>query len=150
MKLDMKKLKLIAFLLFALLTLAACGGNNTIQDDSPDQIGKKVVVPAGTYTDVSVTELQAMLENKDFLFINVHIPFEGNIPATDLSIPYNEIDQSLDQLPTNKDAKIVLYCRSDRMSRIAAERLVELGYTNIWNLDGGFNAWENSGLPLEK
>lgn len=146
----MKKIKLTVLILSALLALAACKGNNTIQEDSPDQIGRRISVSGGSYTDVSVDELQAMLKNKDFLFINVHIPFEGNIPATDLSIPYNEIDQSLDRLPTNKDAKIVLYCRSDRMSRIAAERLVELGYTNIWNLDGGFNAWENAGLPLEK
>lgn len=146
----MKKIKLTVLILSALLALAACKGNNIIQEDSPDQIGRRISVSGGSYTDVSVDELQAMLKDKDFLFINVHIPFEGNIPATDLSIPYNEIDQSLDRLPTNKDAKIVLYCRSDRMSRIAAERLVELGYTNIWNLDGGFNAWENAGLPLEK
>jgi rhodanese-related sulfurtransferase len=146
----MNKLNLITLILIAFLTLTACGRNNTIQKESPDRIGRKIAVPAGSYTDVSIDELQVMLENKDFLFINVHIPFEGNIPATDLSIPFDEIDQSLEQLPTNKDAKILLYCRSDRMSRIAAERLVELGYTNIWNLDGGFNAWENAGLPLEK
>jgi rhodanese-related sulfurtransferase len=35
------------------------------------------------------------------------------------------------------------------MSRIAAETLVGLGYSNIWNLDGGFNAWRATGLPFE-
>lgn len=111
--------------------------------------GKKVEVPGGSYTDVSVPELQTMLENKDFVFVNVHIPYEGDIPDTDLSIPYEEIDRNLDQIPADKNAKIVLYCRSDRMSGIASETLVGLGYTNVWNLDGGMVAWEQAGLDLE-
>jgi len=97
--------------------------------------------------DVFVAELQTMLENKDFVFVN-HIPYEGEISKTDLSIPYNEIDQNLDKLPDDKNAKIVLYCRSDRMSGIAAETLVGLGYTNVWNLDGSMVAWEQAGLKL--
>ena len=106
-------------------------------------------MPGGSYTDVSVAELQTMEANKDFTFINVHIPFEGNIAETDLSIPYDQIAQNLVKLP-DKDAKIMLYCRSGRMSAIAAETLVGLGYTNIWNLSGGMSAWESAGLALEK
>jgi rhodanese-related sulfurtransferase len=113
-------------------------------------VGKQIPVSGGSYTDVFVTELQTMLANKDFTFVNVHIPFEGDIANTDLSIAYNEIEQNLGQLPADKDAKIVLYCRSDRMSRIAAETLVSLDYTNVWNLDGGMVAWEQAGLPLER
>jgi len=91
-----------------------------------------------------------MLSNKDFVFINVHIPFAGNIVATDLSIPYDQIEQTLAKLPADKKAKIVLYCRSGRMSAIAAETLVKLGYTNIWNLDGGMVAWEQAGYEIQK
>lgn len=143
----MKRIFIITLVMGAIL-LAACGGS-TAPAASSEVVGKKISVSGGEYTDVSVAELQTMLENKDFTFVNVHIPFEGDIPNTDLSIPFDEIDQNLDQLPADKDAKIVLYCRSDRMSGIAAETLVELGYTNIWNLDGGFNDWEAAGLPLK-
>lgn len=137
-------------MLISLFLLTACSsftpesstGNN-------DQEGEIVAVEGGEYIDVSVDEFETMLENKDFTFINVHVPFEGNIPDTDLSIPFDQIGSNLDQLPADKDAKILLYCRSGSMSSTAAKTLVQSGYTNVWNLDGGFNAWQRAGLPLE-
>jgi len=134
----MKKL----FFLFLLLMTAAC--------QSEPVTDEVVAVADGSYKDVPVNELAAMLKNKDFVFINVHIPFAGDIAQTDLSIPYDEIEQNLSQFPTDKNAKIVLYCRSGRMSEIAAEKLVSLGYTNIWNLEGGMVGWQQAGHPLEK
>ena len=136
----MKRIFLLLFLLT--LVLAAC---------QTDAAGEKVEVDGGSYTRVGPKELSAMLKNKDFVFVNVHIPFEGNIADTDLSIPYDQIAESsyLAQLPADKNAKIVLYCRSGRMSQIAAEALVEHGYTNIWDLAGGMLDWEQAGYPLE-
>lgn len=127
-----------------MLLLAGC------QQKSASVVGKQVQVQGGAYTEISVSELQSMLKNKDITLVNVHIPFEGNIPNTDVSIPYDQITQSLDQLPADKNAEIVLYCRSDRMSTIASETLVGLGFTNVYNLDGGMLAWENAGLEIER
>lgn len=135
---------IVVLLLAGAFLLSAC------QAAAPSEVqGEKVQVAGGSYTDVSVTELQSMLKNKDFTFVNVHIPYAGDIPQTDLSIPYNEIDQRLGQLPVNKNARIVLYCQSDRMSTIASETLVGLGYTNVYNLDGGMAAWDRAGLKLD-
>jgi len=135
--------KLILSITLIILLLSAC--TSTATPSGPVE----VVVDGGSYTDVSAAELQTMLANKDFTLVNVHIPFEGDIPGTDLSIPYNEIPQNLDKIP-DKDAKIFLYCRSGRMSDIAAEELVSLGYTNIWTLPGGMLEWEKAGLEIER
>jgi len=129
--------------------LAACSNQPSQNKISTSEgVGKVISVEGGTYRDITVAELENMLEHKDFLLVNTHIPFEGDLLNTDLSIPFDEITQNLDKLPADKNAKIVLYCRSGRMSRIAAKELVKLGYTNLWQLDGGFNAWKDAGLPM--
>jgi rhodanese-related sulfurtransferase len=117
-------------------------------EDAAQTLGESVVVEGGQYRDIVVPELQAMLAEEDFVLVNVHIPFAGNIPETDESIPFNEIESNLDRLPTDKDARIVLYCRTGPMSEIAATELVRLGFTNVYNLVGGFMAWSTAGLPL--
>ena len=140
----MKQILLIS--LFLLVTLTAC------QSSVEEIMGKEITTASGYYKDITPAELDAMLSNKDLFLVNVHIPFAGNIADTDLSIPYDQISapENLTQLPADKDAKIVLYCRSGRMSAIAAEELVSLGYTNIWNLTGGMVAWEQTGREIEK
>jgi rhodanese-related sulfurtransferase len=104
--------------------------------------------PAGTFGHVSPTQLHAMLAQKRFTFVNVHIPYEGEIAATDAFLPYDEIDRKHDSLPADKNTMIVLYCRSGRMSTIAANTLIKSGYSNVWSLDGGMAAWEGAGYTL--
>ena len=137
----MKKLFL---LLLGVMLLVGC--------QSKSVTGETVTAVGGSYQNITSAELNTMLKNKDFVFVNVHIPFAGNIANTDLSIPYDQITvpENLSQLPDDKNAKIVLYCRSGRMSEIAAEELVSLGYINIWNLTGGMVEWEQAGYEIEK
>jgi rhodanese-related sulfurtransferase len=140
-----------ALLAIAVIILAACGSSEATPVAAVNRDEQTQTVPvgdAGSYTDVSVDGLAAIMEAKSFPLVNVHIPYEGEIEGTDLFIPYNEIEQNLAQLPEDKDARIVLYCRSGNMSAQAAQTLVERGYTNVWNLNGGMIAWENSGRPL--
>lgn len=138
-----KNLLLLIFLLA--LILAACQSQPAVTEEI-------VPVGEGSYKNITAEGLNMMLKGKDFVLVNVHIPFAGDISNTDLSIPYNEITEAsyLSQLPEDKDAKIVLYCRSGRMSQIASEELVALGYTNIWNFKNGMVEWEQAGYSLEE
>ena len=134
----MKKYLSILLVLVALV-LAGCSATEA------------TVIPQGTYQNISVETLETMMNDRrdSFLLVNTHIPFEGNLPDTDFSVPYNETAEHLDQFPDDKNAEIVLYCMNDPMSHIAASALVEAGYTNVKNLVGGMNAWTKAGLPLE-
>lgn len=107
------------------------------------QAGETLVsVDGGTYTDLTPQRLAEMLKKKDFIFINTHVPYAGEIEQTDTFIPFEENGlQRVGDYPADKNAKIVLYCRSGRMSTIVAKELVRAGYTNVWNLAGGMNAW---------
>jgi len=162
---------LIGALLTAALVLAACGGaakpapqeaqpaqaeeiqateapqEETAQEEAPAQEAPQFPQNDAGFSDISVDQLETMMEDKNFTLVNVHIPFQGKLPDTDEEIPFNEISQNLDSLP-GKDAPIVVYCRSGSMSTQAATELAALGYTNVMELDGGFNAWKAAGNEL--
>jgi rhodanese-related sulfurtransferase len=82
--------------------------------------------------------------------VNVHIPYEGEIAPTDAFIPFDQIGDHLDALPADKAAAIVLYCKSGRMSEIAANALVNLGYTGVSHLEGGMIEWQNAGHTVAR
>ena len=103
----------------------------------------------GVYYQLEPRDLKAQLVKKDFVLINVHTPYQGEIAGTDALIAFDTIS-SAKNLPKNKNAEIVIYCRSGRMSQIAAVQLVKMGYTNLRELRGGFNAWVAAGYKLEQ
>ena len=106
-------------------------------------------VNSKSYTVITASQLADMLPAKNFTMINVHTPYEEDIPKTDLDIPFDRIAESLDKLPA-KDAPILIYCRSGRMSTEATLTLTRLGYSHVMHLEGGFNAWKAAGKEMVK
>lgn len=93
---------------------------------------------------ISIKNFAKTLEKKNFTLINVHTPYEGEIEKTDAFIPYNEIPSSAALLPKDKNAPIILYCKTGRMSSEALETIKKLGYTNVRHLTGGMDAWQKN------
>ena len=112
------------------------------------QLGTTAPGVGSTWTNVNPAQLVAMLKSKDFTLINVKTPYMGEIDGTDLYIPYDQVKAKASELPADKNAKVLVYCRSGVESAQAAQSLLELGYTNVWNLDGGMNAWTAAGGTL--
>ena len=100
----------------------------------------------GRYVNIRPEDLKDMLDkNKDIYLLDVHIPEQDHIKGTNDFIPFNEIENNISKLPKDKNAEIVVYCRSGSMSETASEILIELGYKNVKNLSGGVNAWNARG-----
>lgn len=60
------------------------------------------------------------------------------------------IERDIETRIPDTNAPIVLYCGGGFRSALAADNLQKMGYTNVWSMDGGFRAWNESGLPVEK
>ena len=114
----MRRVPLLVLLVGALV-LAGCGGGEAERSDGPggpkdaakqssagpEKAERRISVSGGSYTRVPPPEFEALTREESVTLVNTHIPFQGKLPRTDLSIPYNEIGRSLDELPKDKDAK---------------------------------------------
>lgn len=99
-----------------------------------------------TYASLPAGDFEARMAQGAFV-VNVHRPYEGEIDGTDAFIDYDEIVGDR-RLPSDTEAPILLYCRSGRMSAVAADALVDAGYTDVAQLEGGMQAWEATGMPI--
>jgi rhodanese-related sulfurtransferase len=60
------------------------------------------------------------------------------------------IERDIESQVPDKGAKLVLYCGGGFRSALAADALQQMGYTDAISLDGGWGAYQKSGLPIEK
>ena len=81
------------------------------------------------------------------LVVNVHVPYEGEIPGTDTFVDYREVVGS-DDLPDDLDSPIAVYCMTGSMSARAAKALADAGHQDVRELAGGMQAWQDSGRNL--
>ena len=123
----MKKLIIILLLMLA---LSACG-----QAKENDQ--------GAVYMNITAEEAKQIMDTEEgCIILDVREQEEydaGHIPGAIL-IPYTQMGEKANDMLPDKDQLILVYCRSGRRSKIAAEALVELGYTNIKEF-GGIIDW---------
>jgi phage shock protein E len=139
---------IVAVAVVAVVAIVALGGNGGGSSAQATSTPQATSGAAKTWTNISADQLASMMNSKDFTLLNVKTPYIGEIDGTDLYIPYNLLTVRSTQLPADKGAKIVVYCRSGVESAQAAQTLLDMGYTNIWNLTGGMNAWTASGRAI--
>lgn len=94
-------------------------------------------------------QLRDTLQNKDAFLVDVHTPQQKHIKGTDLFMPFNEVEKYQDKLPADKNTPIYLYCQGGPMGNAAAKTLHQLGYQNLFNLDGGADAWRKAGFEFD-
>ena len=97
-----------------------------------------------SYDQISGAEAKALMDSESgYIIIDAREQDEydeGHIPGAIL-IPYGEIAAHAEKERPDKNQLILVYCRSGRRSKIAAEELVKLGYTNVKEF-GGIIDWE--------
>ena len=123
-------MKKLAVLLLFVMLLAACGQNK--------ENAKEAV-----YMNITAQQAKEIMDSQDgYVILDTRTQEEydeGHIPGAIL-IPHDKITEKAENTLTDKSQLILVYCRSGRRSKLAAEALVELGYTNIKEF-GGIIDW---------
>ena len=124
------KIRMLSVVLLAVLLLAACG-----QDKENNQ--------GAVYMNITAEEAKEIMDSEEgYIILDVRTREEydeGHIPGAIL-IPNTAIEAKAEDVLPDKNQLILVNCRSGRRSKIAAEALAELGYTNIKEF-GGIIAW---------
>ncbi|MAJ70441.1 MAG: rhodanese-like domain-containing protein [Alteromonadaceae bacterium TMED7] len=125
-------MRLITFTLtlLGLLLSAAAWGHDTIPDISPESLHSNGF--DGLILDVRSAEEFA----------------EGHVPGA-LNVPHSRITSHLATLGSIQQP-VLVYCRSGRRAGIALETLTDLGFKQLYHLDGDMQAWQSDSLPIEQ
>lgn len=111
-------------------------------------VGSESNIVEGSIEKISPEAFEKVIQNESVFLLNVHTPYEGKINGTDEIIEdWENINKYMEKLPMDTSIPIAVYCRSGRMSSEVSEELKEMGY-KIYELDGGMNAWEESGRKI--
>lgn len=109
--------------------------------------------------NLSPAQVQDEMKNDNVQLVDIRdgeeLKENGKIPGSlhasrgmlefyaDPSLPYHKPE-------LDKNKRIILHCASGGRSALAAKTLKEMGYENVAHMDGGYKAWKENGLPVEK
>jgi rhodanese-related sulfurtransferase len=110
------------------------------------QIIKKISVAEAN------TLFQADAGNADFVVLDVRTPteFAACHLAGAIMIDYNSGNFRIDADKLDKNKTYLVYCRTDNRSGQAVAIMKELGFKEVYDMDGGINEWQAAGYPVVK
>lgn len=126
--------------IFAIITMASlitgCAAKN--------QKTQETTAMTGTYQQITQDEAKKIMDTRDdYIIVDARDQYEydeGHIKDA-IVIPYTDIEDLAEQKLPNKEQLILVYCRSGRRSKIAAQSLADMGYTNVKEF-GGITDWQ--------
>ncbi len=126
-----KAIRILCLLIVSLLCMVSCCKESS---SSPQMV---------LYENITAEEAKKIMETQSgYIILDVRTQEEyddKHIPGAIL-LPDYEVEQRAEEILTDKDQLILVYCRSGRRSKLASEILIELGYTNIKEF-GGIIDW---------
>lgn len=144
----MKKHRLFVLVLTLIATLALTAPMAAAKD----MTAKDMVAEAKEgICEVSVSEAKALLDNGGYIFLDCREPKEfkmGHVPGA-VNIPRGLLEFKIGKQVPDKNAKIVMYCKSGGRGCLATCTLCRMGYQNVKNMAGGWLAWEKAGYPVD-
>ena len=134
-----KKIILLALAIISVATVfAGCTQKTNTEQTEATQVN------IGTYYQIPQDEAKRIMdEESDYIIVDAREQSEydeGHIKGA-IVIPYTEIEQKAEEMLPDKEQLILVYCRSGRRSKIAAQSLANMGYTNVKEF-GGIIDWQ--------
>ena len=141
-------MKFIIVLILICTLFTACGQSKSIGviggADGPTSIYISTEGEKPMYLQITQQEAKNIMDSgSEYVLLDTREQYEydeGHIPGA-IVIPYTEIENKAQQMLPDKDKLILVYCRSGRRSKIAAQSLADLGYTNVKEF-GGIIDWQ--------
>jgi rhodanese-related sulfurtransferase len=103
-------------------------------------------------TDIGNLELTRLINTANALIVDVRETreYEGGRLPNAVHIPLSQLQNRGGELARHVSRPVVAYCATGNRSRSATAALARLGFTQIYNLQGGYRTWKDAGLPVEK
>ena len=145
----MKRKNLLLLVVLVMSAVFAFNGSLAL---AQDMTANDLVAEAKkNITMISVKEAKALLDKGGVVFLDCREPKEyksGHIPGA-INIPRGLLEFQIGSKITEKNTSVVMYCKSGGRASLGCCSIQRMGYKNVKNLDGGWQAWSKAGYPVE-
>ncbi len=148
-----RRFTLFTGLIFAVFLLSSCSGEENTPSKSDSSAGaasNRQAAVSSIFRSVSSTEAQAMLKkNPELILIDVRTPQERRQVRIAGSRHVAVGDVVRGKLDIPREKPVMLVCAVGGRSYVAAKALTSMGHTEVYNLEGGIEAWHRAGMGVE-